>query len=183
MLFKSRKCILTVKTQVFCKIFILVFLSLLLIILARKYLKNTSKWVSKTSQNRSKTLLVLSWLSRVLSWSILGGFWVQVGRDLEAGGCVTNQGRCHKNDFREIWGLRIAQVPFWKLLGRQVVPFWIDFGRFLGATWEEFGRPRLHHEPSSLSWQGTVAEHARTRTGYWIADNKWKLLKNQSNVS
>ena len=43
MLFKLRKCILTVKTQVFCKIFILVFLSLLLIILARKYLKKHLK--------------------------------------------------------------------------------------------------------------------------------------------
>ena len=43
MLFKLRKCILTVKTQVFCKIFILVFLSLLLIILARKYLKKHFK--------------------------------------------------------------------------------------------------------------------------------------------
>ena len=43
MLFKLRKCILTVKTHVFCKIFILVFLSLLLIILARKYLKQHFK--------------------------------------------------------------------------------------------------------------------------------------------
>ena len=96
MLFKLRKCILTVKTQVFCKIFILVFLSLLLIILARKYLKNTSKWMSKTPQNRSETLLVLSWLSRALSWSILKGFWKRSGIDLEVWGCVTNQVRCHK---------------------------------------------------------------------------------------
>ena len=43
MLFKLRKRILTAKTDVLCKIFILVFLSLLLIILARKYLKKHLK--------------------------------------------------------------------------------------------------------------------------------------------
>ena len=42
MLFKSWKYILSVKTYVFCKIFILGFLPLLLIILARKYLKKQS---------------------------------------------------------------------------------------------------------------------------------------------
>ena len=106
--------------------------------------------MSKTSQNRSKTLLVLSWLSRVLlgaiwegfggqrlpprtrlsviktivgrleasrslkhrfgrfleaKWyhfgSILKGFWVPVGRNLDAASCVTNPVNCHKNNFRE----------------------------------------------------------------------------------
>ena len=33
-----------------------------------------------------------------------------------------------------------------------------DFGWILGASWEDSGRLK----------QGTVAEHARTRTGYWI---------------
>ena len=65
--FKSWKCLLHVKTEVFCKIFILVLLSQFLIFLARKFLKITSKRVSKTSQNRSNTLLVFSWLSRVLA--------------------------------------------------------------------------------------------------------------------
>ena len=101
--------------------------------------------MSKTSQNRSKTLLVLSWLSRVLSWSILRGFWVRIGRDLEAWGCVTNQALRHKNDCRGGLRPQDCQIPFWTLLGGQVVPFWIDFAWILGASWEDFWTPQARH--------------------------------------
>ena len=84
MLFKSRKCILTVKTYVFCKIFILVFLSLLLIILARKYLKKHFKMgvqdAPKPFQNAACFELVKQSAFMIDFGSILGPLWEEFGR-------------------------------------------------------------------------------------------------------
>ena len=84
MFFKSRKCILTVKTLVFCKIFILVFLSLLLIILARKYLKKHFKMGVQDVQEpfHSATCLKLVKHSAFIIdlGRILGPLWEGFGR-------------------------------------------------------------------------------------------------------
>ena len=79
MLCKSRKCILTVKTLVFCKIFILVFLSLLLIILARKYLNKHFKMgvqdAPKPFQNAACFELVKQSAFMIDFGRILGANW------------------------------------------------------------------------------------------------------------
>ena len=83
MLFKLRKCILTVKTQVFCKIFILVFLSLLLIILTRKYLKKHFKMgvqdVPEPFQNAVSFELVKQSAFMIDFRRILGANWEGFG--------------------------------------------------------------------------------------------------------
>ena len=83
MLFKLRKCILTVKTHVFCKIFILVFLSLLLIILTRKYLKQHFKMcvqdVPEPFQNAVSFELVKQSAFMIDFRRILGANWEGFG--------------------------------------------------------------------------------------------------------
>ena len=70
---------LTVKTHVFCKIFILVFLSLLLIILARTYVKKHFRMgvqdVPETFQNDACFELLKQSTSMIDSKRILGAKW------------------------------------------------------------------------------------------------------------
>ena len=167
--------------------------------------------MSKTSQNRSKTLLVLSWLSRMLSWSILEGFWVRLGMDLEAWGCVTNQARCHKNncrgDLRPQDRSNTILDDSWRPSGTILDRFWKDFGCELEGIWTPQAASRTQFADIKITsgdtwglriaqvifcsstntkathqfetifhiwWlqrtacqrNGTVAENARTRTGY-----------------
>ena len=84
MFFKSRKCILIVKTQVFCKIFILVFLSLLLIILARKYLKKHFKMGVQDAPKPFQNAACFELVNQSALMIDFGGFWERIGRDLEA---------------------------------------------------------------------------------------------------
>ena len=83
MLFKLRKCILTINTLVFCKIFILVFLSLVLIILARKYLKKHFKMgvqdVPEPFQNAVSFELVKQSAFMIDFRRILGANWEGFG--------------------------------------------------------------------------------------------------------
>ena len=83
MLFKLRKCILTVKTHVFCKIFILSFMSLLFIILTRKYLKKHFKMgvqdVPKPFQNAVSFELVKQSAFMIDFRRILGPNWEGFG--------------------------------------------------------------------------------------------------------
>ena len=84
--------------------------------------------MSKTPQNRSKTLLVLSWLSKELSWSILDGFWVRFGRVFETRGCVTNQACCHKSVCQGDLRLQVRSSTI-------LNAFWEPTGVILALLW------------------------------------------------
>ena len=84
--------------------------------------------MSKTSRERSKTLLVFNCLSKAPSWSILHGFWIRFGRVLEARGCVTNQASYHKNVCQ---GVLSSQVRSSTILDA----FWRPTGVILALLW------------------------------------------------
>ena len=145
MFFKSRKCILTVKTHVFCKIFILVFLSLLLIILTHKYFKKHLK----TSQEPFPNAVSFELVKQSAFMIDFGKILVLVFLSLLL---IILARKYLKKHFK--MGVQDVPATFQNAACFELVKegaFRIDFGRILDANWEGFGGLRLRHEPSSLS--------------------------------
>ena len=153
MLFKLRKCILTVKTQVFCKIFILVFLSLLLIILTRKYLKKHFKMgvqdVPEPFQNAVSFELVKQSAFMIDFRRILGAIW-------EGFGGQRLPPRTRLSVIKTIVGRLEASRSLKHHFGRFLEAKWYPFGSILDEFWVRVVR--------NLDAPGCITNPARCHT-------------------